>query len=678
MKIRFKNLAPILGLAVVALSFLFSSPAVTQSPDPDIAELSLEDELQRANTGARKIPEEDYLKIEQAKMLRSFSAADGALFRGLPATVDLSTEFPAVGDQGRQGSCAGWSVGYAVKSFQENREHGWGFSKDHVFSPSFLYNQANEGVDEGAYMVDVMKLLKESGSVPITMMPYNDRDFRTQPSEETKAFAKNFRALDYRRLVKADPEMIKAYLAAGDPVVFEMMLYTNFFTSGMRRNKNIYGAAEGREEGYHFIVAVGYDDSKRAFKLMNSWGPRWGDKGYGWLTYDFFATVVPRAYVIYDLPTPATAVSYLTAPGTVTTKTPQMATQTVPVPQTITDEMLQTQTPPNTVTSLPPPPITAVQISPNVPQGEPLVIIPEEAGVTLSGQWLRLAEPLKRQEEFFSEKTSPRFQGFNFQGDDVRVTPLFTGEDTIGKMHFLAANRVPVATNLGVTFKTPKSEVHRIYRAPDHVYAADKSESYFYHALSENWGGVKVTKHATLTFYYDNADLVDRMTLQTVFKQAFTGTGFTSMTAAEENKTAAGTAVDSAEGAVRFTVPPAFSEIKKSVWPGTGVGYFITNPTSPAQVLTVKVFNAADGATADVLNERIPVDLKSQNATGGKPLEAVNFGGVTWQLAASTSDNQLRYYSFHGGKIYQIYVFADAPARNLDWVQAFLNSFAFK
>ncbi len=35
----------------------------------------------------------------------------------------------------------------------------------------------------------------------------------------------------------------------------------------------------------HAIVIVGWDDSKRAFLLKNSWGTRWGDKGYMWIEY---------------------------------------------------------------------------------------------------------------------------------------------------------------------------------------------------------------------------------------------------------------------------------------------------------------------------------------------------------------------------------------------------------
>jgi C1A family cysteine protease len=36
------------------------------------------------------------------------------------------------------------------------------------------------------------------------------------------------------------------------------------------------------------MVIVGYDDSKNAWRVMNSWGASWCENGYGWIDYNFF------------------------------------------------------------------------------------------------------------------------------------------------------------------------------------------------------------------------------------------------------------------------------------------------------------------------------------------------------------------------------------------------------
>ncbi|GAB4033801.1 C1 family peptidase [Spirosoma gilvum] len=60
----------------------------------------------------------------------------------------------------------------------------------------------------------------------------------------------------------------------------------------------------------HAMCVVGYDDKmlgKGAFKLINSWGSSWGDKGYFWMSYDTFGKFAKYGYQAF-LP-PATATS---------------------------------------------------------------------------------------------------------------------------------------------------------------------------------------------------------------------------------------------------------------------------------------------------------------------------------------------------------------------------------
>src|SRR5450830_1403776 len=41
-------------------------------------------------------------------------------------------------------------------------------------------------------------------------------------------------------------------------------------------------------DGYHFVLAIGYDDATGLVEIENSWGNTFGDQGYGYLPYAFF------------------------------------------------------------------------------------------------------------------------------------------------------------------------------------------------------------------------------------------------------------------------------------------------------------------------------------------------------------------------------------------------------
>src|ERR1043165_6584953 len=70
----------------------------------------------------------------------------------LPTSQDLSADLPPVGNQGKQSSCVGWAAAYALKSFEEKVE-----TKNTIlFSPSFIYNQINNGQDGGARFIDAL------------------------------------------------------------------------------------------------------------------------------------------------------------------------------------------------------------------------------------------------------------------------------------------------------------------------------------------------------------------------------------------------------------------------------------------------------------------------------------------------------------------------------------------
>ncbi|WP_425593104.1 C1 family peptidase [Leptospira wolffii] len=275
------------------------------------------------------------MKQEPAELISSLKEANPnrIAHRGLPSSVDLSDMMPPVGDQGQQSSCVAWSTAYATKSYQEYTERknrGWKLSDQsgnpnysNIFSPAFIYNQINGGRDNGSLISDAMRLVVESGAAPWTSMPYNPSDYLSRPPQSAVSTAANYKAKEFLRVRQTDPNELKNQLAQGRPVVAGIIVYENFMNL---KGKQIYKDGVGKTYGGHAIAIVGYDDSKGAFKFINSWSTNWGDQGYGYIDYRWFTRVCQSAFVLVD------EVSPNTASDTNTTDNPPVNTDVKPVP----------------------------------------------------------------------------------------------------------------------------------------------------------------------------------------------------------------------------------------------------------------------------------------------------------------------------------------------------------
>lgn len=67
----------------------------------------------------------------------------------------------------------------------------------------------------------------------------------------------------------------------GGPVVAVLKVYEDFY----KYTGGVYQHAHGKYLGLHAVAVVGYDDSKNAWIIKNSWGKGWGKSGFGFIRY---------------------------------------------------------------------------------------------------------------------------------------------------------------------------------------------------------------------------------------------------------------------------------------------------------------------------------------------------------------------------------------------------------
>lgn len=213
----------------------------------------------------------------------------------LPSSIDLSGYMPAVGNQGVQGACVAFSFGYYSKTYQELRERGWDKARlDHIFSPAFIYNQINGGVDSGSSFSNAALLLASQGCATVADMPFDQYNFTNYPSEESAVNATNYRtsgAYFINTEIPSGVVQLKKLLYEGNVAVMGIYVWGNF--DNIQSHNYVYAVADksGKQRGGHAVTIIGYDDSLQtsdgpgAFKIINSWGQYWGKKGYGWISY---------------------------------------------------------------------------------------------------------------------------------------------------------------------------------------------------------------------------------------------------------------------------------------------------------------------------------------------------------------------------------------------------------
>jgi hypothetical protein len=140
--------------------------------------------------------------------------------------------------------------------------------------------------DEGTYIRLCFDILSRFGICDEDVWPYNESKVFTQPSIKALRQAVGHRIHSYYRIKETGQARIQAINAAlrgRHPVVFGTTVGKSF---GNIKSPYICGIPKD-PEGAHAQVIVGL--IKGNYKVKNSWGKEWADKGFSYFTPDYLA-----------------------------------------------------------------------------------------------------------------------------------------------------------------------------------------------------------------------------------------------------------------------------------------------------------------------------------------------------------------------------------------------------
>lgn len=192
---------------------------------------------------------------------------------------------PPVLDQGSEGSCVAFAVGYAacsIEYFNKTKELK-------TFSPEHLYNHVKFSPDcySGTAMQTALEFIMANGILPWSEMPYTSGFCTPYETEAQKQIALNYKIDGFFKMYTTDTAMIKGMIRLNKPVIINVIADNSFIAA---KAGFVWRTYSGSGSLPHCIVICGYDDSKNAYKIINSWGTGWCDAGFGWIDYDFFLT----------------------------------------------------------------------------------------------------------------------------------------------------------------------------------------------------------------------------------------------------------------------------------------------------------------------------------------------------------------------------------------------------
>jgi len=212
-----------------------------------------------------------------------------ARIKALPALVDLSPQCPPVYNQLKLNSCSAQALAAAV--WMAERHAG-----DRPVAASRLFIYYNErallgetGKNDPVPLRDGFRILARRGVCAESTWPYRVSRYADRPPRSAYRTALKRRARSYQR-IRQRLDHLKYCLATGYPFVMGVAVYKGqgLESKAVKRTGRV-GMPKGRKQlvGGHAVLAVGYSDRRKSFLVRNSWGTRWGIRGYFWLPYRY-------------------------------------------------------------------------------------------------------------------------------------------------------------------------------------------------------------------------------------------------------------------------------------------------------------------------------------------------------------------------------------------------------
>lgn len=205
---------------------------------------------------------------------------------------------PFVFDQGQLGSCTANATAtvYEMIQLAEMPADAAPGSRLALYYWS-RYDQGTVTSDSGATIRGAMRAAAVHGMCRETTWPYVVAKFKSKPNMSARA-EESKHVMGTAAYARVLPETmaagaarlaaVKTAIQAGHPIAFGFSVPNSFMSQQVASTGIMPMPVSGEQVvGGHAVTIIGWDDSKQAFLIKNSWGTGWGQHGNFWMPYAF-------------------------------------------------------------------------------------------------------------------------------------------------------------------------------------------------------------------------------------------------------------------------------------------------------------------------------------------------------------------------------------------------------
>lgn len=196
-------------------------------------------------------------------------------------------------DQGQLGSCVSNAFAHCILIATGNNVLPSRLF--HYYCGRLLSGLSNIN-DTGLNIRNACKIIAKVGICQEISWPYYINNFAIMPPLSAFQYpqCRFFKSYSYVFITQTSQmsliDNIKNFVKQNNcGVIFGISVYISFLSQNVA-NTGIVPTPDPNNETYqggHCMVIIGYDDSKKQFTVINSWGVNWGNKGICYLSYDY-------------------------------------------------------------------------------------------------------------------------------------------------------------------------------------------------------------------------------------------------------------------------------------------------------------------------------------------------------------------------------------------------------